>query len=100
MPVPLCGNRRIRYTIGNEKVIVNEGEYVYLPKDLSHSFEILSETADVLMWLSPAGLETWFWDNSAPTPDGKPLPIHQGPPTAHLIEHFVSSLRSYGVEMI
>ena len=52
------------------------------------------------MWISPAGLAEWFWDNSVPAPDGKPLPIQQGPPSSQVIEHFVNSLREYGVEMI
>lgn len=90
----------IRYNIGEDQITVNEGEYVYLPKDVPHSFQILSEKAELLMWLSPAGLDQWFWDNSAPAPDGKSLPIHQGPPPADIIQHFVTSLQSYGVEMV
>jgi quercetin dioxygenase-like cupin family protein len=90
----------VRYTIGEDKVTVSEGEYVYLPKDIPHSFEILSERADVLMWLSPAGLDQWFWDNSAPAPDGKPLPVTAGPPPTDVVKHFVASLQAYGVEML
>ena len=90
----------IRYTIGEDIITVHEGEYVYLPNNVPHKFEIITEQAEVLMWISPAGLDQWFWDNSAPAPDGKPLPFHQGPPPAHVIQHFVTSLQSYGVEMI
>ena len=89
----------IRYTIGKDVLTVNEGEYVYLPNGVRHKFEILSEIAEVLMWLSPAGLEQWFWDNSMPAPDGKSLPVSQGPPPPHVIDHFVNSLREYGVEI-
>lgn len=90
----------ILYTIGEDRLTVNEGEYVYLPKDVPHSFEILSDRAEMLMWLCPAGLEQWFWDNSVPASDGKPLPVHQGPPPDDVVKHFVTSLQSYGVEMI
>ncbi len=89
----------IKYTVGEDILTVTEGEYVYLPKDLQHKFEILSEKAEVLMLISPAGLDQWFWDNSAPAPEGNPLPIPEGPPPAHVVEHFVNSLREYGVEM-
>ena len=91
---------RVRYTIGQDIITVNEGEYVYLPKDIPHQFEVLTEQAEVLMWLSPAGLDQWFWDNSAPSPDGKALPMLQGPPPPHVVSHFVTSLREYGVEML
>ena len=90
----------ITYTIGEEIIKANQGEYVYLPKNVPHKFEIVSEKAEVLMWISPAGLDEWFWDNSAPAPDGKALPIQQGPPPSHVIEHFVNTLREYGVEMV
>ena len=90
----------ITYTIWEDIITVNEGEYVYLPKNVPHKFELVSEKAEVLMLISPAGLDQWFWDNSAPAPDGKALPIQQGPPPPHIIEHFVNSLREYGVEMV
>jgi len=90
----------ICYTIGDDVITVHEGEYVYLPKGLPHKFELQTEQAEVLMWISPAGLDQWFWDNSAPAPDGNQLPMPQGPPPAHVIDHFVKSLREYGVEMI
>ena len=90
----------IRYTIGDDVITVHQGEHVYLPKGVSHKFELLTEQAEVLMWISPAGLDQWFWDNSAPAPDGNQLPLPQGPPPAHVIDHFVKSLREYGVEMI
>ncbi len=89
----------VRYTIGDQVLTVNEGEFVYLPKDVPHKFEIQTEQAEVLMWLSPAGLDQWFWDNSTPAPDGKALPGPTSPPPPQVIEHFVNSLQDYGVEM-
>jgi quercetin dioxygenase-like cupin family protein len=90
----------ILYTIGSDQLTVKEGEYVCLPKGVPHSFEILSEQAEVLMWISPAGLDQWFWDNSTPAPDGKSLPVPQGPPPTDVIKHFVTSLQAYGVEIL
>jgi quercetin dioxygenase-like cupin family protein len=90
----------IRYTIGEDVITVHEGEYVYLPKGIPHQFELLTGQAEVLMWISPAGLDQWFWDNSTPAPDGNQLPMPQGPPPPEVIDHFVKSLREYGVEMI
>ena len=90
----------IRYTVGDDLITVHDGEYVYLPKDVPHKFELITEQAEVLMLISPAGLDQWFWDNSAPAPDGNQLPMPQGPPPPHVIEHFVTSLRDYGVEMV
>jgi quercetin dioxygenase-like cupin family protein len=93
-------NGSIRYTVGEDVITVDQGEYVYLPKGIPHKFELLTDQAEVLMLISPAGLDQWFWDNSAPAPDGNQLPMPQGPPPQHVIDHFVKSLREYGVEMI
>ena len=89
----------VRYMIGNDEVTLHAGEYVFLPKDVPHAFSIISDDAELLMWMTPAGLDQWFWDNSVPAPDGKPLPVHQGPPPPEMIQHFVTSLQSYGVNM-
>jgi hypothetical protein len=64
-----------------------------------HAFEVQNEKAEVLMWMTPGILDEWFWDNSIPAPDMKPLPLLQGPPPAEAIEHFVKTLGDYGVLM-
>ena len=35
----------IRFTVGEDVIVVKEGEYVYLPQDVPHKFELLSEQA-------------------------------------------------------
>jgi quercetin dioxygenase-like cupin family protein len=90
---------RVKYYVGEEEIVVNPGDYIYLPKGLPHQFLILSPSARLLMWVSPAGLDEWFWENSIPAPDMKPLPVPQGPPPAEAVDHFVRTLGEYGVVM-
>ena len=90
----------IRFWIGDKVVDAKAGDFVFLPKGIPHKFELQSDTVKELMWLAPAGLEKWFWDNSVPAPDLKPLPVMQEPPPRELIEQFVHSLSTYGVEMV
>ncbi|AYA37601.1 cupin domain-containing protein [Hymenobacter oligotrophus] len=91
---------RVRYHIGEQTVEAQAGDYVHLPQGLPHSFEVLTDSAQVLMLISPAGLDEWFWDHSAPAPDGQPLPQPQGPPPAEAIAEFVRTLGDYGVQML
>lgn len=91
---------QIRFWIGNEVFDAKAGDFVHLPKNIPHRFELQSEYVKELMWIAPAGLEKWFWDNSAPSPDMKPLPIMKEPPPPELIAHFVQSLSDYGVELV
>jgi quercetin dioxygenase-like cupin family protein len=89
----------VHYYTGQQEFVANAGDYVYLPKGITHQFRVLSESARLLMWISPAGLDEWFWENSAPSPDGKPLPVPQGPPPQEAVERFVGTLAEYGVIM-
>ena len=90
---------RMKFTVGEQIINAKAGDCVYLPMNISHAFEVKDEKAEVLMWISPATMDQWFWDNSVPAPDGKPLPVPQAPPSSEMIQHFVTSLQSYGVHM-
>ena|SRR5687767_12430073 len=89
----------IRFWIGNEIIDAKAGDFIHLPKGIPHKFELQSDCVKELMWITPSGLEKWFWDNSLPAPDMKPLPVMTGPPPPEMIAHFVQSLSAYGVEM-
>ena len=90
----------IRFWIGDQVFDAKAGDFVHLPKGIPHRFEVQSEFVKELMWIAPAGLDQWFWDNSAPAPDMQPMPIMTEPPPPELIEHFVKSLGEYGVVMV
>ena len=90
----------IRFWVGDKVIDAKAGDFIHLPKGIPHRFELQSEVVKELMWMTPSGLEQWFWENSAPAPDMKALPVMPGPPPADAIAHFVKSLSEYGVEMI
>jgi quercetin dioxygenase-like cupin family protein len=91
---------QIRFWVGDDVFDAKAGDFIYLPKNIPHRFELQSETVKELMWLTPAGLEKWFWDNSAPAAGMEPLPLMKEPPPAEMITHFVQSLSEYGVDMV
>ena len=90
----------IRFWVGDKVMDAKAGDFIHLPKGIPHRFELQSEVVKELMWLTPSGLEKWFWDNSAPAPDMKPMPVATEPPPAEVIEHFVRTLSEYGVEIV
>lgn len=92
-------NGAMKFIVDGEEFIAQKGQCAYLPINKPHQFEVIGDEAEVLMWMSAAGLDQWFWDNSLPAPDGQPLPLMQGPPPAEAIQHFVTSLGQYGVVM-
>lgn len=90
----------IRFWVGDDVFDARAGDFIHLPKNIPHRFELQSECVKELMWMTPAGLEKWFWDNSAPASSMQPLPLMNEPPPAEMITHFVQSLSEYGVEMV
>ena len=90
----------IRFWVGDKVIDAKAGDFVHLPKGLPHRFELQSKCVKELMWITPSGLDKWFWDNSAPTTELRALPIATEPPPAEVIAHFVKSLSEYGVEMV
>ena len=90
----------IKFWVGDDVFSAKAGDFIHLPKEIPHRFELQSECVKELMWMTPAGLEKWFWDNSAPATNMQPLPLMKEPPPAEMITHFVQSLSAYGVEMV
>jgi quercetin dioxygenase-like cupin family protein len=90
----------IRFWVGEKVINAKAGNFIHLPKGVPHKFELQSDCVKELMWMTPSGLEKWFWDNSVPATDMQPLPVMKDPPTSDVIAHFVQSLSEYGVEMV
>ncbi|THA47121.1 cupin domain-containing protein [Streptomyces sp. A1136] len=59
---------------GEEEMELGEGGIVYLPRNLPHGYRITSDTADLLMITTPAGIEGMFRhagrDITTARPDG------------------------------
>jgi quercetin dioxygenase-like cupin family protein len=60
--------------VGDEEMELSEGGIVYLPRNIPHGYRITSDTADLLMIATPAGIEGMFRqagrDRSTPRPPG------------------------------
>ena len=64
------------FQVGESKIIAGGGEFVVLPKNVPHSFNLLTETAKALLLITPSGLEVIFKEFSIPaiTLDLPPVP--------------------------
>ena len=90
----------IRFWVGETVIEAKAGDFIHLPKGVPHKFELQSDCVKELMWMTPSGLEKWFWDNSVSPADMRPLPVIKEQPPPEVIAHFVHSLSKYGVEMV
>lgn len=66
----------IDFHVGDERFTVGPGEFILLPKNIPHHFNLISETAKALLHISPAGFEVFFQEFGRPaqTLDLPPIP--------------------------
>jgi quercetin dioxygenase-like cupin family protein len=66
----------IDFQAGDRKFTAGAGEFIVLPKEIPHSFNLVSETAKALLLITPAGFETLFKEFGTPaqTLDLPPIP--------------------------
>lgn len=86
----------IRFILANETKTCRQGAFVYIPRNVPHTFQIISETARWFGIGTPAGLDQWFFETGEPALK-LTLPPPANPPN---IEMIVSSLKKYGTETL
>lgn len=84
----------INYTAGNELFSARKGNWVFLPKGIQHSFQVVTDQAEVLIHLSPGGFENYFIEMSEPAPEMVIPTRPQGPPD---VKRIIETASKYGV---
>ena len=66
----------IDFYVGDKKVKASAGEFIVLPRNIPHHFDLITETAKALMLITPAGFEIFFKEFGRPaeTLDLPPVP--------------------------
>lgn len=87
----------VKFTADNVEHHLKAGELIHLPKGVTHSFKLQTDTAKLLTQMVPAGLENFFIQLSVPADklDFPPLPI--GPPSPEIIEKIALLQKKYGI---
>jgi quercetin dioxygenase-like cupin family protein len=83
------------YTVGEKTFHAKQGDVMFLPKNIQHSFKIVTETMETLMLLNPGGLENYFIEMSVPAGEAKLPPMPETPPD---IKRLVATASKYGIK--
>lgn len=83
------------YTVGNQTFHAKQGDLMFLPKNIQHSFKIQTEKLETLILLTPGGLEDYFVEMSKPAEEVALPPMPQGPPD---IKKLIATASKYGVK--
>ncbi len=67
---------QIDFHIGDTRQKASAGEFIVLPRNIPHYFNLVTETAKALMFITPAGFEVFFKEFGRPaeTLDLPPVP--------------------------
>jgi len=84
----------IIYKAGDMVMNAKKGNWVFLPRGIQHSFQVVSDQAEVLIHLSPAGFENYFVEMSEPAVELVIPPRPQGPPD---VKRIIETASKYGV---
>jgi len=84
----------VEYTVGHQVFKAKEGDVMFLPRNIQHSFKIQTEKLETLILLTPGGLENYFVEMSIPAGEVQLPPMPQGPPD---IKKLVTTASKYGV---
>ena len=87
---------RVRFRCADREITGGPGTYVFLPRDVPHTFVVEGdETAHLLTLISPGGGEGFFLD-AGRTPEGPGLP----PPSRPDVEALARVAERYGSEIL
>ena len=56
----------IQFHVGDKSFVVGPGGFIFLPRNITHHFNLISENAKALMQISPAGFEVFFKEFGRP----------------------------------
>lgn len=85
----------IEFTVGKKVLNAKAGDWVFLPRNVKHSFRVKSEKSEVLIHLSPGGFEDYFIEMSEPAKEMVIPPRPDGPPD---VQKIIETASKYGVE--
>jgi quercetin dioxygenase-like cupin family protein len=87
----------IAFTVGEETRIGGPGTFVYIPRNVPHTFQISSATARWFGIGTPAGLDQWFFETGEAAQTLTLPPPPSGPPDVGAL---IASLQAYGTETV
>ena len=76
----------INFYVGEKKVNARAGQFVVLPRNIPHHFDLVTETAKALMLITPAGFEIYFREFGVPAKTLELPPVPTTDPRKEMFE--------------
>jgi quercetin dioxygenase-like cupin family protein len=86
----------IDFHVGDKKFKAVAGEFIVLPKNVPHHFNLISETAKALLLITPAGFEVFFREFGRPAQTLDLPPVPSANPRKELFEEMHKRMTELG----
>lgn len=86
---------RITASVGDERRVVGAGEFVWLPRDVPHTFRVDSDIVRQLEFVTPAGFEQFHVDTSEVARS-----LELPPAAAPDVPRLLAGIAPYGAEIV
>jgi quercetin dioxygenase-like cupin family protein len=90
----------IAFILGDETRIGGPGAFVYIPRNVPHTFQVRSETARWFGFGLSGNLDQWFFETGEPAKSLTLPPPPSSPPTEAAIKAITASLKAYGTDTL
>lgn len=67
------------FTVADKTIHAKAGDYVFLPKNIPHTFKLVTDTAETLLVITPGGFEEMFIQCSRPALAMELPPVDEKP---------------------
>lgn len=86
----------IEFHVGEKKFKAEAGQFILLPKNIPHHFNLVSETAKALLLISPAGFEVFFEEFGQPAQTLNLPPVPTANPRKEMFEQMHARMVELG----
>lgn len=90
----------IQIFAGDGEQTLKSGDFIHIPKGVTHHFKLLTDKVKMLCHLVPAGLEQMFVELSQPAAAIEYPPAPAGPPPAEWLQKAAMLQQQYGIKGI
>lgn len=91
---------RFTFVVGGESVTVEEGSFLWGPRDVPHGIAVDSDHGRVLTLSTPAGLEHFFRQTGGTAGSLDMPPAPDGPPTDDQVAALGQAAAAFGIELL
>jgi len=90
----------IAFILGEETIVGGPGTFVYIPRNVPHTFQIRSGTARWFGFGLGGNLDQWFFETGEPAGSLVLPPPPSQPPSEAAVQAITASLKAYGTDTL